>query len=87
MTAPERRLVLYTGTLCPLCQKARDTVYSVLPAGTDLKEIVIDGDDALRERYATAIPVVAVVDAGGGVIVEKGWPFTPGQVKRLLEFL
>ena len=78
-----RRVLLCTGSLCPLCDEARDLVYSLLPQGIALEEINIDEDPQLREQYGHRIPVLALID-GGDVVAEKAWPFSPGQVKRLV---
>ena len=86
-------LTLYTGPNCHLCEQARSLIYSVLQStefqGTDwvLQEVnisdssnEIDGDSkSLKERYGLRIPVIVTPDGA-----EKGWPFTAGQVKRLL---
>jgi hypothetical protein len=81
------RLVLYGGRYCHLCQEARALIYSVLPPGLTLQEILIDDSPELKARYGLTIPVVAVLDAQGEVVAEKGWPFSAGQVKRLLAFV
>jgi len=74
-----RNLILYSGAGCHLCDQARDVVHAVLPPGWTLREVDVRADAALSERYGLRIPVVAV--EGGG---EKGWPFTAGQLRRLL---
>ncbi len=76
----ERSLTLYTGEHCHLCEQARQLIYQVI-TGSDwrLREVNIDRDAQLRERYGSIIPVVSTT-AG----VEKGWPFTAGQLKRML---
>lgn len=81
------RLVLFTGSRCHLCDRGRDTVFSVLPSSIRLEEINVDHDDHYRARYGTSIPVLAVIDREGAICAEKGWPFTAGQVKRLLDLL
>jgi len=78
------RLVLYTGTLCHLCDQAKTLIYPLLPYGCRLNEINIDEDADLKTRYGVSIPVVAIVAEDGSSVIEKGWPFTAGQVKRLL---
>ena len=77
---PERNLTLYTGEHCHLCDQARQLIYQVI-SGTDwrLREVNIDCDAVLRERYGCLIPVVST-SAG----IEKGWPFTAGQLQRML---
>jgi len=73
-------LTLYTGANCHLCEQARQLIYGVI-AGTGwrLREVEIDTDEALFQRYRILIPVL-VSPAG----TEKGWPFSPGLVRRLL---
>lgn len=73
-------LTLYIGESCHLCDQARQVVLPVI-TGTDwaLEEVVITGNEALMAVYGIRIPVVKT-SAG----VEKGWPFTAGQIKRLV---
>ncbi|MFA5630754.1 MAG: glutaredoxin family protein [Porticoccaceae bacterium] len=78
------RLVLYVGDFCPLCDEARDRVCQVMPAGLEFREIVIDGDPVLKSAYGVRIPVLAVIDDKGVLLAEKGWPFSAGQVRRML---
>jgi hypothetical protein len=78
-----KKFVLYTGTLCHLCEQAKAVIYPLLPPGANLGEINIDGDPALKARYGCSIPVFAVADEQG-IVAEKHWPFTQGQIRRLL---
>jgi hypothetical protein len=73
-------LRLYTGPHCHLCEQAKSVIYSVID-GSDwrLQEINIADSDELRDLYGIRIPVIATPDGR-----EKGWPFTAGQVKRLI---
>ncbi len=80
-----RRLVLYTGEFCPLCDKAKALIYPLLPVGQSLVEVEIDADPGLKARYGLRIPVFAVEDDKGNTLEEKGWPFTAGQVRRMIE--
>ncbi len=83
-----RTLILYTGDGCHLCDQARDLILSQLPEGWRLREIDIRGDDELRRRHGHRIPVVAVEsdgEGGGKRVSEKAWPFTPGQLRRLMQ--
>lgn len=75
-----RSLILYSGAGCHLCDQARDIICAVLPVGWVLREVDVRADAGLSDRYGLRIPVVAV--EGGD---EKGWPFTAGQLRRLLE--
>ena len=79
------RFTLYTGSHCPLCEKARDLVLPLLPSGQRLVEVNVESDPALYAAYGMRIPVFAVVTEEGATVAEKGWPFTPGQVKRMVE--
>jgi hypothetical protein len=74
----DKTLTLYTGPGCHLCDDARRVVMEVLPPDWQLREVSIADSDRLRERYGLRIPVIA--GAGG----EKGWPFSPGQVRGLI---
>ena len=73
-------LTLYIGESCHLCDQARQVVLAVI-TDTDwaLEEVIITGNEALMAVYGIRIPVVKT-SAG----VDKGWPFTPGQIKRLI---
>ena len=76
----ENTLILYTGNHCHLCDQAEALIYPLLTEhGWQLQEINISDNPDLVKKYATRIPVV-VVSSGE----EKGWPFTQGQIKRLM---
>lgn len=70
-------ITLYTGTGCHLCEQARAILDDVVGAGA-YTVVNITGDEALMASYGTRIPVVK--NAAG---IEKGWPFSAGQIKRL----
>lgn len=73
-------LTLYTGPGCHLCEQAEAIVAPLAAArGLALVKTDISSDPVLYERYRTTIPVLEVAGE------EKGWPFTAGQVARLLE--
>lgn len=74
-----RNLILYSGTGCHLCDQAREVIHAALAPGWELREVDVRADVLLNERYGLRIPVVAVEDGG-----EKGWPFSAGQVRRLM---
>ena len=75
------RLILYTGDGCHLCEQAKSLLYPLLTAkGWQLREVNIQDNDSLKERYGVRIPVVALPDGR-----EKGWPFTAAQIARMLE--
>ena len=80
----DKQLVLYTGTLCPLCTEARNRIYSVMPPGLKLREIPVDDDADLKATHGLRIPVFAVCDQSGQLLAEKAWPFSAGQARRLL---
>ena len=85
-----KELILVTGPFCHLCDSARQVVLPLVPAGMRLREISIDEDEALRHRYQFSIPVLVVLDNGGealvdSIVAEKGWPFSPGQARRLVQ--
>ncbi len=79
-------LTLYTGEHCHLCEQAKALICPLLEepdirqAGWQLQVVTISGDPALQEKYGIRIPVVATPSGE-----EKGWPFTAGQIKRLLQ--
>ena len=76
----EKTLILYSGPHCHLCGQAKAIIYPLLAEyGWRLNEIDIQSDEQLRERYGIRIPVV-VLPSGE----EKGWPFSKGQVARML---
>ena len=73
-------LVIYTGDKCHLCEQAKALLVTVLEqSGLDLKEVDIDSDETLKERYGLRIPVLLLPNGQ-----EKGWPFTAAQIMRLL---
>ena len=73
-------LTLYTGPHCHLCDQAKSIIYPILQeTGWRLQEVNIAGNKSLKEKYGMRIPVIANSEGE-----EKGWPFSAGQVKRLL---
>lgn len=73
-------LTLYSGTHCPLCDQAKALLYPVLQEkGWRLHEVNINEDEVLTTKYGIRIPVIVTPDGR-----EKGWPFTAGQVRRLI---
>ena len=74
------KVILYTGSHCPLCQKAKTLLYPVLiEYKATLEEVNIASTESLQKAYGLRIPVVKMPDGE-----EKGWPFTVGQVRNLL---
>ena len=73
-------IILYTGPHCHLCDQAKDVIYPLLPEfNAELEEVDISGSEALKDSYGLRIPVIKIPDGE-----EKGWPFTTGQVKKML---
>lgn len=73
-------LTLYSGPHCHLCDQAKSLLYPVLQeAGWQLREVSIADNEDLQNLYGVRIPVVVTPDGR-----EKGWPFTVGQIRRLL---
>jgi hypothetical protein len=73
-------LILYTGAGCHLCTRGRAVAEPVAHAlGWRLEQVSITGDKALGAAYGTRIPVLRTPSGA-----ELGWPFSPGQVRRLL---
>lgn len=76
----EKVLTLYSGPHCHLCEQAKSLLYPILQeTGWQLHEINITTDEQLQSRYGIRIPVVVTPDGR-----EKGWPFSAGQMRRLL---
>lgn len=67
-----KRLILYSGPGCGLCDEALDQLGPVLN-GTDWRLEVVDvtTDLELKKRYGLAIPVLQRADTGA----ELYWPF------------
>ncbi len=80
-----RVLTLYSGDHCHLCDQAKALIDALLDApefcqaGWQLQIVSITGDPVLQEKYGTRIPVVTTPCGE-----EKGWPFTRGQLKKLM---
>lgn len=79
-----QQLVLYVGTYCHLCHQAREVLYPLVAVGTVVREINIDDSPELKARYGLNIPVFVLMNAQEQVLAEKNWPFTSGQLKRIL---
>jgi 4a-hydroxytetrahydrobiopterin dehydratase len=57
------KVTLYTRANCHLCDKAKAAIRaaeSLYRLDVDLREVDVDGDDALRERYTNDVPVIFV---------------------------
>jgi hypothetical protein len=68
MSAAPRRLTLYGGPACSLCDKAKDLIARVaVDVPLTLEVVDIQSDPALLERYRTRIPVIAI---DGEVVLE-----------------
>lgn len=73
-------VTLYSGTDCHLCEQAKDVLAPVLEQlDWYCQEVNIRGDEALEALYGQRIPVLKTPSGE-----EKAWPFSAGQVKRLL---
>jgi len=77
-----KTLTLYTGAHCHLCDQAKALIEPLLNQAAEwqLEIVSITGNDELQAKYGVRIPVVAAPNGE-----EKGWPFTQGQVKRLMD--
>lgn len=75
-----KTVILFTGGGCHLCEQAKALIEPVL-AQLDwyCQEVSITDDEELMALYGLRIPVLRT-PAGA----EKGWPFSEGQVRRLL---
>tara|TARA_B100000780_G_scaffold80653_2_gene54899 strand:- start:6401 stop:6646 length:246 start_codon:yes stop_codon:yes gene_type:complete len=76
----QSELRLYTAQNCHLCEVAEDLLQPLLEQQhLILRKVDIGVDADLKAAYGLRIPVVVLPNG-----VEKGWPFTAIQVKRLL---
>lgn len=76
----DKTLTLYGGTGCHLCEQAKALLLPLLAEeGWRLGDVNIRGDAELEARYGVRIPVIRTADGR-----EKDWPFSAGQVRRLL---
>ncbi len=76
----QSELRLYTAHNCHLCEVAEDLLQPLLEQQhLILRKVDIAVDADLIAAYGLRIPVVVLPNG-----VEKGWPFTATQVKRLL---
>ena len=56
-----RAITLYTRPGCHLCEEAKALIESLLSEfGATLREVNIDEDEVLRQRYGTHIPVIFI---------------------------
>lgn len=53
-----KTLTLYSRPGCHLCESLIETLLPTLRGRADLRVVDIDGDEALRRRYNTRIPVL-----------------------------
>ena len=76
-------LIIYSGPNCHLCEQAKAILYPLLSEKRwELLEVNIQENESLKEKYAIRIPVVALPNGD-----EKGWPFTAGQIGRMIDSL
>ena len=76
----QSELCLYTAHNCHLCEVAEDLLLPLIEQQhIVLRKVDIGADADLKAAYGLRIPVVVLPNG-----VEKGWPFTATQVKRLL---
>lgn len=72
--------MLYTRTGCHLCDDAREVVVSVCAeAGQTWREVDVDADPALAEKYGEYVPVVEVDGVQQGF-----WRVDPARLARRL---
>ncbi|MBQ0718847.1 MAG: glutaredoxin family protein [Gammaproteobacteria bacterium] len=80
MDASAKTVILYGGTGCHLCEQAKAVIEPLLEQlDWYCLEVDIRGDAALEALYGLRIPVLKMPSGE-----EKGWPFSAGQVRRLL---
>ncbi len=74
------RVVLYGRAGCHLCDQARAMLERVRDeTGEEFREVDIDADPALRERYGELVPVVTVDGVQQGY-----WRIEAGRVRSAL---
>lgn len=57
--APALQVTLFTRAGCHLCDEAKAVMQPLLARfGATLKEVNVDGDEGLRERYGNDVPVI-----------------------------
>ena len=59
-------LRLYTRSGCCLCEGLEERLRALDPAPV-LELVDVDGDPALLARYGLEVPVLALIEAGGGL--------------------
>jgi glutaredoxin len=75
-----RTITLYTRPGCHLCEQAHAILTTAARGlGMPVREVNIEEDPALLERYTLRVPVAAV---DGEDVLE--WPFALVQAKRVL---
>jgi glutaredoxin len=58
---PEREIVMYTRQGCHLCEEAWEILQRARQRfACTLRQVDVDSDPALAERYGTQVPVVAI---------------------------
>ena len=76
----DNKITLISGPNCHLCDQAKDILHPLLEAkNIQLEEQNVAENAALFDQYGLRIPVVLFPDGS-----EKGWPFTVGQISRLI---
>ncbi len=78
-------LRLYTRVGCCLCQGLEERLRALDPAPA-LELVDVDGDPALQARYGMEVPVLALVQADGGL---RQLPWVPPRLagERLAAWL
>ena len=74
------RLVLYTTAACTMCEEALDRLFNMSdPLPRALLTLDVAEDDALFQRYAQRVPVLACGSE------ELDWPFDEADIRRLVD--
>lgn len=59
--APPRAITIYTRARCHLCDEAKSVIAPLAAEfGASLREVDIDADPTLRERYTNDVPVIFI---------------------------
>lgn len=57
---PSHSLILYTRSVCHLCDEAKQILLHNLPASSTIQEVDVDDHPELASRFGECVPVVEV---------------------------
>jgi Glutaredoxin-like domain (DUF836) len=80
VTTRQPIVTLYSRSTCHLCDEARDVIRAeATRTPLELREIMVDGDDALEREYGLRVPVVLVEG-----VEEFEYHVDPARLRRLV---